>query len=46
MSDVMFLKHCGIEVDSRWLALLISQDSPDEIQNYVNDLLRISNLFA
>jgi hypothetical protein len=46
MDDITFLQHCGIKIDPRWLAELIGQESSVEGSNYLNDLLRIADMFT
>ena len=46
MDDATFLRQCGIEIDSRWLVEFIRHEAPEEICNYVNGLLRISDMLA
>lgn len=45
MDDLAFLKHCGVEVDPRWLAVnSLTPETPKEVHNYVNSLLRIAEM--
>lgn len=45
MDDAAFLKHCGVEVDPRWLAVTsLTPETPKEVHNYVNSLLRIAEI--
>ena len=46
MYDATFLKRCGIEVDMRWLAEIMSRNEPTEVSNYATSLLRIADILA
>jgi hypothetical protein len=46
MDDVKFLQQCGIEIDLRWLVEFLGHDAPPEICNYINGLMRISDMLG
>jgi hypothetical protein len=47
MDDATFLRQCGIEVDIRWLADIMSwNESEDLVSNYATSLLRVANILA
>ena len=46
MEDVTFLRECGITIDSRWLAELMCRQAPEEVCNYVKNLLRIAEMLG
>jgi hypothetical protein len=47
MDDIKFLRQCGIEVDIRWLAEIMSRsESEDLVSNYATSLLTVANILA
>jgi hypothetical protein len=46
MDDVTFLQQCGIEIDPRWLVEFLQQDASPEVCNYLNGLMRISDMLG
>jgi hypothetical protein len=47
MDDATFLRQCGIEVDMRWLAEIMSRNEPEDVvANYTTSLLRVANILA
>ena len=46
MEDITFLEECGITIDSRWLAELMCQQAPEEVSNYVKNLIRIADMLG
>jgi hypothetical protein len=47
MDDAAFLKNCGVEIDPFWLAAnTLTPETPKEVRNYVNSLLRIAEMFG
>jgi len=46
MDDAAFLKECGIEVDSQWLAEDMSRTESAEVSNYAASLLRIADMLT
>jgi hypothetical protein len=46
MDDATFLRQCGIEVDARWLMEFMQQETPAEIYNYAQGLMRIADMLA
>ena len=46
MDDATFLRQCGIEIDARWLMEFMHQETPAEIYNYAQGLLRIADMLA
>ena len=46
MDDATFLRQCGIEIDARWLMEFMQQETPAEIYNYAQGLIRIADMLA
>ena len=46
MDDATFLQQCGIEIDARWLMQFMDQETPAEIYNYTQSLMRISDVLT
>ena len=46
MYDATFLQQCGIEVDPRWLMEFLNEETPAEICNYLQGLIRIEDMLA
>ncbi|HEY2002537.1 MAG TPA: hypothetical protein VGG80_09465 [Acidobacteriaceae bacterium] len=46
MDDATFLRQCGIEIDARWLMELMKQETPAEVYNYAQGLMRIADMLA
>jgi hypothetical protein len=46
MDDATFLRQCGIEIDARWLMELMREETPAEISNYAQGLMRIADMLG
>jgi hypothetical protein len=46
MDDATFLQQCGIKVDARWLMECMHEETPAEIYNYAQGLMRISDMLG
>ena len=46
MDDATFLRQCGIEIDARWLMEFMQQETPAEMYNYAQGLIRIADMLA
>ncbi len=46
MDDATFLRQCGIEIDARWLMEFMPQETPAEVYNYAQGLMRIADMLA
>jgi hypothetical protein len=46
MDDATFLRQCGIEIDARWLMECMHEETPAEIYNYAQGLMRIADMLG
>jgi hypothetical protein len=46
MDDATFLRQCGIEIDARWLMQFMDEETPTEIHNYTQSLMRIADMLT
>ena len=46
MDDATFLKQCGIEANTQWLAENMSRTESAEVSNYAASLLRIADMLT
>ena len=46
MSDVLFLRQCGVEIDLRWLLEFMCQDEQAEFCNHAKSLIRIADMLS
>jgi hypothetical protein len=46
MSDVTFLRQCGITIDLRWLLDFMCQDEQAEFRNHAKSLIRIADMLS
>jgi hypothetical protein len=46
MDDATFLRQCGIEIDARWLVECMHEETPAEIYNYAQGLIRIADMLG